>query len=512
MSEIWTANQAQGWAGNPTQFGAASGVSSHSVDDPNAVDPLVAAMAPAWEPIKAVTQGTTFIRKNPNKYLPQQPRELKDAWDGRVSRSVFTPYFNRLIRTAVGLILRKPVTLDGGDQEFWADWRLDVDRQGTDLEEFLRRQLAVSIAYGHSAWLTDFPSTEGIVTLKDQAEAQLKPYFIDVTPWQILGWRHDIRLNGGALQQVRIKENAAKPDGKYGIKYVEQIRILEPGSYELWEDTETTGWEIIDQGKTSLKEIPLAVTYAGKMATLYSAPPMADIAQLNLAYYQRHADLIHALHIAAQPILVLKGWDETSDPIGLSVNNALAMGTDSDAKYVEPASSAFDAQRAELEALEHQISQLGIAQLMQQKNSAESGLSKSIDKIDSNSMLALISKDIESTLQVAINWAAEFAGIEPPSVTLDRDFDAEAMESQQITSINTLFTSGLIDQETALRLLQKGEVLPEDYEIDEIMAETEAKEGEELEMEMAKHEQQSEISAAYAPDKAVPKPKPPKAK
>lgn len=491
MADIWTQNQAQGWAGNTTTIAGIAGSSSTSVDDPNVIDPLVSQMQRTWEPIKAVTQGTPYIRKNPTKFLPQQPRELKDAWDGRVHRSVFTPFFNRLVRTAIGLILRKAPVFEGGDEKYWGQWRLNVDRQGTDLEEFLRKQLANSLAFGHSAWLTDFPNNEGIVTLKDQSEAKLAPYFIEVCPWQVLGWRHDVRENGGALQQVRIKESIAKADGKYGIKYVEQIRVLEPNKFETWENLETVGWTVTSQGSTSLKEIPLAVTYAGKVSTLYSVPPMADVAELNLAYYQRHADLIHALHIAAQPILILKGWDDQTDPIGLSVNNALAMGTDSDAKYVEPASSAFDAQRAELDALEQQISRLGLSQLMEQKNSAESGLSKSIDKIDSNSMLALISKDLESTLQVSINWAAEFAGVEAPKVILDRDFDSAVMTGPEIASINTLFTSGLIDQETALKLLQKGELLPDDYEVEEIMSETEAKEGEKLEQAMQKTEHQS---------------------
>lgn len=495
MADIWTQNQAQGWSGNAKSISGLSDNSSSSVDDPNVIDPLVFAMQRTWEPIKAVTQGTSYIRKNPNKFLPQQPRELKDAWDGRVLRSVFTPFFSRLIRTATGLILRKAPVLEGGDEKYWEEWRLNVDREGTDLEEFLRRQLANSLAFGHSAWLTDFPNNEGIVTLKDQSEAKLAPYFIEVCPWQILGWRHDVRENGGTLQQVRIKESAAKSDGKYGIKYVEQIRVLEPGKFEQWEDLESTGWTVISQGNTSLKEIPLAVTYAGKVSTLYSIPPMADIAELNLAYYQRHADLIHALHIAAQPILILKGWDDQTDPVGLSVNNALAMGTDSDAKYVEPASSAFDAQRAELEALEQQISRLGLSQLMEQKNSAESGLSKSIDKIDSNSMLALISKDLESTLQISLDWAAEFAGVEAPKVILDRDFDSAVMTGPEITSINTLFTSGLIDQETALKLLQKGELLPDDYEVEEIMSETEAKEGQKLEEAMQKTEFESGLKS-----------------
>jgi len=83
--------------------------------------------------------------------------ELDDSWAGRVSRSVFSPYYGRVVRTAVGLILRKPVVLDGGDEAFWDEWRLDCDRQGTDLDEFVRNQLFLSVAYGHSSLAGGLP-------------------------------------------------------------------------------------------------------------------------------------------------------------------------------------------------------------------------------------------------------------------------------------------------------------------------------------------------------------------
>jgi hypothetical protein len=455
-------------------------------------------------------EGTQYLRDNAIRYLPRQPREQEDAWKGRVARSVFSPYFSRVIRTAIGLILRKPVVFEGGDETFWGEWRGNVDRQGTDLEEFLRNQLATSIAYGHSGWLTDFPKAEGVVTLRDQTMAELKPYFVAVAPWNILGWRHDAREHMGKIQQVRIRENIAKADGRYGLKYVEQVRVLTPGGYELWEDLDTTGWTLIESGQTSLSEVPLSVTYGGKMGTLHSKPPLLDIAHLNLTHYQRHADLIHALHIAAQPMLVLKGWDDLSDPAGLSVNNALVLPPEGDAFYVEPASSAFDAQRAELEALAEEISTLGIATLTKQKNTAESGLSKSLDRVDSNSMLALISKDLEQTLQQSLDWAAEFAGVQAPVVSLDRDFDVAAMEGQEISAINALFTSGLLDQETALELLKRGEILPDDMEPEEIMAAAELEQQKSMDHDLAMVEGQAQVAAAYAPKPPAAKPGPPK--
>ena len=120
-------------------------------NDPSVPDPLYWVMAARQEPIRACMEGTQYLRMNAERYLPRQPMELEDSWRGRVSRSVFSPYFQRVIRTAVGLILRKPIFLEGGDENYWAEWREDVDRQGTDLDEFCRAALTNSLAYGQDS-------------------------------------------------------------------------------------------------------------------------------------------------------------------------------------------------------------------------------------------------------------------------------------------------------------------------------------------------------------------------
>ena len=471
-------------------------------DDPSIPDPAYWAQTLAWEPVRACLEGTSYLRLNAARYLPQQPMELDDSWRGRVSRSVFSPYFGRVVRTAVGLVMRKPIHLDG--DAFWTDeFAVDVDRQGTGLDEFIRNQLFLSVAYGHSSWLVDFPEGKGIKTLLDQQQAQLRPYFVPIDPWAVIGWRQDPRKDLGALQQVRIKEVVSVPKGRFGNEFKQRVRVMEPDHWEVWEkqDDGPVTWIKIEEGPIALGEVPMVTTYAGKVGTLFSKPPMTEVAQLNLTHYQRHADLIHTLHVAAQPLLILKGWDDQSDPVGLSVNNALVMPPEGDAKYVEPASSAFDAQRSELEALVEEMKTLGLAVLTQQKNSAESGLAKSLDRLDSNSILAVISKDLEQSLQQAMDMAAAYMGISAPTVAIDRDYNVEPLDGQGIGAINTIYQSGLIDQETALNLLKRGEILGDEVDVEEVLAASELEQQQSMEQEMGKLEMEAEIAAKTAPAK-----------
>jgi hypothetical protein len=156
--------------------------------------------------------------------------------------------------------------------------------------------------------------------------------------------------------------------------------------------------------------------------------------------------------------------------------------------------------------LSEQMMQLGVATLSQEKTFQESGTAKSLDRIDTNSLLSVISKDLEQTLQMAVDWVAEYAGQEAPTVLIDRDYDNNIIDGNMMTSINTLFTSGLIDQETALKAIARGEVFGDDFDVETIMSNSEAEQLKSMEQELQKTEAQAQISKEYAPEKPVPKP------
>ena len=191
-----------------------------------------------------------------------------------------------------------------------------------------------------------------------------------------------------------------------------------------------------------------------------SRPPLLDIAYLNLAHFQRQADLIHSLHIASQPMLVMEGWDDQTKDIAISVNYAMATQPGNKVYYVEPASSAFEAQSAEVQELQQQMGSLGISTLSQQKYVAESADARRLDRIDTNSMLAMVSMDLESGLQKSYDLAANYLGIEPPEVTISRDFDLQRLIGQDITAMGQLLENEVIDRGEFREMLVQGEILP----------------------------------------------------
>ena len=465
----------------PIRTNIISSTSVGGIDSPFTRTRAVLDMMKGWEIMKAVTEGTDYLRTNSETFLPLEPREDYDAYLARVNRAVFSPFTQRLIRAATGLVLRKPITLTG--DPYWTEmFKMDVDGRKSDLDEYARRLLMCSLTYGQSHILVDYPAPSGAVSLAEERQQNRRPYWIEIDPNNLYGWRLDRESNYGNLIQVRLGEKAVLPDGQFGEKVFDQVRVIEPGSYRVFRkkeqieemydvsDGSSVGsfeagssdkdYKQVESGEFSLGEIPLVTIYSGKTDNLVSKPPLLDIAYLNIAHFQRQADLIHSLHVASQPMLVMEGYDDQTKDLAISVNYAMATQPGNKIYYVEPASSAFEAQSAEIKELQMQMATLGISTLSQQKFVAESADARRLDRVDTNSMLAMVSMELEQKLQKAFNLSAEYVGIEPPEVKISRDFDIERLIGQDITALTTLFNENVIDREEFRDILVQGEVLP----------------------------------------------------
>lgn len=486
--------KADGWLGASSGYVTGRNNTAQD-DDPSHPIGAYFAQMPAWSTMRAVLEGNQYLRQVSQDYIPMLPNESRECYQRRADQALFTPYTSRVVDSAISLIMRKPITLEGGgNEEFWEGWGKDCDRQGTSFSEFARKVLTSSIGYGHAAIMVDYPKKTGIRTLADERQAKLMPYFTMVEPWQIIGWRQDRKKSGAQLEQVRIREFTTRPRGEFGEESVENVRVLENGTFKVFERTQSDAkWMMVEAGRTSLSEIPLAITYSDKKATFISEPPLLDCAHINLAHYRLQSQHLNALQVAGFPLLVLKGWDDQSPKLQVDVSKALAMPPDGDVSYVEPANAAFQAYMDELEELADQCSNLGIAVLQRQKMAAEAAKKAQLDQAQTNSMLANISLDLEQALQKAVDMAAEYAGVEAPVVGLSRDFDLAKMDSAEMGSVVQLFNAGIIDHETALLMLHRGEVFDDSIDIDEILMATEEEERHSLEMEVERTEAMADI-------------------
>lgn len=485
-------------------------------DDPSQPTAIYRLQEAQWGEINLCMGGNAEIRRNARWLAPQLKKEKDHCYARRLNHVLYSPYFQRIINAAVGLILRKPIKLEGGNEEWWEQWRENCDRQGNNLDNYSKNLLTQALAFGHCCSLADNTADTSIKTLSDQYEQGVAPFLTLIHPRQVIGWREDIRSTGSIIQQVRILEETTEPDGKFGVKTIRQVRVLEIGSFELYrrrfQEHETqqvdlgTGsvdavggntWEVEDSGTVDLKRIPIDAVYAGRNGTFLSRPPLRDVAFINLQHTRVQSKLLHALDVAGFPILTLMGWDDTDGTVDVDVTSALALPIGGGASYTEPASSAFAATQEELRSLEEQMANLGIAILAQQKNVAETAKAKELDRADTNSLMAVVSMSLEQCLQGQIEMVAEFAGQEAPTVSLDRNFSGQTL-AHTLADVTALFTAGVIDRPLALELLQRGEVLQDGDDLEEVADRLEQQDLDEMEKEIAKVDAMAEVEVAKA--------------
>ena len=402
-------------------------------------------------------QGTYGVRKKHRKYLPQEPRELDESYDNRLMRSTLAPYYVRLERMLAGMLTRKPVRLEDVS-DVVTEQLFDVDLQGNDLNVWTYETARKCIRYGHVGVLVDAP----------KAGDNGRPYWTQYTPRDILGWRSEVKDGKQSLTQLRLMEEITVPDGLYGEKQVQQVRVLTPGAFEIHQKNKKGDFVLVDEGTTSLSEIPFAVAYSNRVGILESRPPLADIAELNLKAYQVQSDLDNQLHISAVPMLAIFGFPQSAEEISAGPGEAMALPEGASAQYIEPSGNSYSAQFQRLEQIASQINELGLAAVLGQKLSAETAEAKRIDRSQGDSTMMVIAQQMQDLIDNCLQFHAQY--MQQPqagSSFVNRDFLGDRLEPQEIQALLQLYSAGTITQETLLKQLSVGEVLGDDFDVEQ---------------------------------------------
>jgi len=432
-----------------------------TVDSPNTA---WVNMEPHWELLEALQGGTFSVRRKHRKYLPQEPREQDISYDVRLQRSVCSPYTIRIERMLAGMLTRKPVRLDDVTDQI-REQLFDVDLQGNDLQSWLYSTSRICLRYGHVGVLVDAPKSG------DSG----RPYWITYSPKDIIGWRQELTDGQQKLTQLRLFEKVLIPDGLYGEKQVEQVRVLTPGAFEIFQKDQKGDFRVVDEGTTSLSEIPFSVAYSNRTGVLESFPPLADIAELNLQHYQVQSDLSNQLHISAVPLLALFGFPQSAEEISAGPGEAFALPESARAEFIEPAGNSYDAQFRRLDQIVQQINELGLAAVMGAKLSAETAESKRIDRSQGDSTMMVVAQQMQDMIDNCLRFHADYLQeSQAGSSLVNRDFMGARLEPQEIQALLQLYTAGTVTQETLLLQLEAGEVLGDDFDVEAELEATQA--------------------------------------
>lgn len=443
--------------------------------------------ATALERVRDLWEGQDAVHRQSTAYLPKNPAEEPEFYASRLARTPFHNFFRRAVEGMVGLVYRIDPELGDDVPPKIRDLWENIDNAGTHGDVFCRDVSTDAMVAGHAAILVEFPKTDGNQTAAAEDTGAVRPYWVPIMKENILSWRTSVEKGNTLLDQVVLYECSMVPSGDFGEKEQKRYRVLrrdgEAVGFTVYEITENKEVRIVDEGSyMNQSTIPISeMPTSGRRALFDSDPPLLDVANLNVAYYQQYSDMIESQHKTV-PFLFMAGiptMDDEGNPVVIAAgpNNAIVSdNSDAKAAYVAHQGDAIKDQRASLEELKNDIGSLSLAMLSPQKRTAETATAKRLDKSQSDSALAVTARAWQDGIERALQFTANYLRLDSGgSVTINRDFEGLVMEAEVMRAYAELVKAGF-PKSIALTMLQQGGRIAEDVDIEQLEMEMMANE------------------------------------
>jgi len=379
---------------------------------------------------------TPAMRAAGKTYLPQEPNESDAAYANRRQRSTLFNALGKTVDDMTGKVFAKPIVIEDDVPDKIKVCLENVDLAGRHMNVFARDVFRDAMQTGIGYILTDMPRRpEGLAnTQAAEADAGIRPYLVYIPLERMLGFKFEMLAGVATLTMIRFREHVTEADGEFGEKTVEQIRVIEPGRWRTFRKADAAAigrnvgeWYEHESGLTSLSKIPLAPVYLNRTGYMEGAPPLAKLAEINVAHWQSQSDQRNILHVARVPILFGAGFKD-DDEITVGAGT-LIRNSDPNAKltYVEHTGKAIEAGRDELANLEFQMQTMGLQLLVSQPRKTATGEIR--DDAKENSPLAMMANALQDALEMSLGYMSEFIGLGADaggSVVVNTDFGVRA--------------------------------------------------------------------------------------
>ena len=429
--------------------------------------------------LRGVMGGTKSMRDNCQEVLPMYPAERPSDYQGRVKRSVFTNYFSMTVKHLVGKAFSKPLVFNPDVPKEIRAWAEDIDLQGTHLNDFAANVFTEALSVGFTSIFVDYPKILNVSTLAEERALNARPYMTMIPLENLLGVR--TMGNAAKLTQARILEITMEPNGRFGEKECRRIRVLYPGSYELYEfssgrDNDTPQYSLVESGSVSpMKRVPLVPIYGVKVAAWLGEAPLVDLAYKNIQHFQVDSDIGNALRVASFPILAASGFDQDDDAVIKLAPNVVLTTKAETGKfyYVEHTGTAIGVGRQRLEDLKADMATMGLQLMMSNQGGGEAPTASEtlIKYSESTSHLQRMAFGLKDGIENAMLLVAEWAGLkEGGSIELKGQYTLPKDVASEVQALISLRNAREITSKTLLEELKRRDFLPEDFDIDDEIA------------------------------------------
>lgn len=429
--------------------------------------------APVWRACRDASTGQRAIHKGGILYLPKLGGQSEEDYEAYKARALYFNATGRTVDGMAGLVFRKqpmielPVALE--------DFKEDINLAGETLEGLARKATEEVIKVGRGGILVDYPpATDDQMTIEQARINGQRPYIALYKTEAMRNWRLGRVNNATVLVWVTLEEIYEEAG-----EYKKQIRELAlEGIYiqRVWRMNKNGKWFIFSehvpakQGKP-LSDIPFFFLAPKEGTSAVDAPPIENLAYINIAHYRNSADLENGAHVAGLPTPWINGVTDPENfpELHLGSNTCLKLPPDAEAGFLQCGSEGFAAIEKAMASKEAQMAALGARMLAPEKAAAETAEAHEIKRGGENSVLAALAGSVDATLTKAMKFMAEWSGANPEEVAieLNKDYLPAPMSAQMLTAWVATWQSGGISDQTFFNGLQSGELIPETLTFEE---------------------------------------------
>jgi len=190
--------------------------------------PAYADMLSQWQKAIDCTTGQRAIHAAGKTYLPALKDQTDDDYNAYKLRALFVNYSWRSVSALVGMMFRKPMTVDV--PESIKPMLEDVTLSGISFNTLAQEAAIEVLTTGRDGILVDYPSsgTEGMTVAMAEA-AGIRPIMARYPATSILNWKTARIDNATVLSMVTLQEEAevADPENEFAHKTEKRFRVLD---------------------------------------------------------------------------------------------------------------------------------------------------------------------------------------------------------------------------------------------------------------------------------------------
>lgn len=382
------------------------------------------ANAPSWDVLLDAFEGRGGFLDG--SYLWPYPREDAEAFGRRQSMARYHNYLETLVDLYVRFIFTQGVKRDSKSEEY-NQWLDDVDGAGTDVNEFLKRYVAMSLVCGHAAMLVDKTTEEAEGPSKAEEMARVIASIFPAT--SIIDWRFDQR---GLCAIKMLEASAPRPidepeSGMVDGKPVEKTDNVLMWDVEGFGRFDSTG-ELLGSGTPDIGMVPVVILRPKPSQTsLMLGRPLVSNANVVRALFNRASEEDEVLRTQAFSLLTVSlhpegDVDQTKASLGNTIGTAKAIVVKGDIDYKTPDQNVPQAIRDNIAYLVQEMYRAAHVRFSRDSLAAQSGDAIRLQYAELNEMLQGLSRALaQAEREMARAW---FAWTTPTAEAAQAAFDA----------------------------------------------------------------------------------------